>query len=147
VCWVGYMRLGIMVFMSIGFLATSPVAEAGTSGLNPKLRVALAQIGAHYGRAVEITSGCRSFSSNRRAGGRRGSYHLRCMAADIRVSGVGERQLLTYVKRMPIVGGVGTYCGNSIVHIDVGPKRQWSGGCSQRRHALKGVRKVLLARR
>lgn len=146
-CWVGYMRLRIMVFMSIGFLAISPVAEAGTSGLNPKLRVALAQIGAHYGRAVEITSGCRSFSSNRRAGGRRGSYHLRCMAADIRVSGVGERQLLAYVKRMAIVGGVGTYCGNSIVHIDVGPKRQWGGGCGQRRHALKGVRKVLLARR
>jgi uncharacterized protein YcbK (DUF882 family) len=121
--------------------------EAGSSGLSPKLRVALAQIGAHYGRAVQVTSGCRSFSSNRRAGGRRGSYHLRCMAADIRVPGVGERQLLAYVKRIPTVGGVGTYCGNSIVHIDVGPRRQWGGGCGKRRHALRGVRKVLLARR
>jgi uncharacterized protein YcbK (DUF882 family) len=69
------------------------------------------------------------------------------MAADIRVPGVGERQLLAYVKRIPTVGGVGTYCGNSIVHIDVGPRRQWGGGCGKRRHALRGVRKVLLARR
>jgi uncharacterized protein YcbK (DUF882 family) len=141
------MRLAVAVCVSIGFFAMASTVEAGSSGLSPKLRVALAQIGAHYGRAVQVTSGCRSFSSNRRAGGRRGSYHLRCMAADIRVPGVGERQLLAYVKRIPTVGGVGTYCGNSIVHIDVGPRRQWGGGCGKRRHALRGVRKVLLARR
>jgi uncharacterized protein YcbK (DUF882 family) len=141
------MRLSVAVCVSIGFLAAASAVEAGSSGLNPKLRVALAQIGAHYGRAVQVTSGCRSYASNRRAGGRKGSYHLRCMAADIRVPGVGEGQLLSYVKRIPTVGGVGTYCGNSIVHIDVGPRRQWGGGCGKRRHALRGVRKVLLARR
>ncbi len=141
------MRFGVVVCLGVVILFGVPAVQAGTSGLNPKLRVALAQIGAHYGRSVHVTSGCRSFRSNRRAGGRKGSYHLRCMAADIRVEGVGEQKLLAYVKRMPIVGGVGTYCGNSIVHIDVGPKRQWGGGCDKRRHALRGVRKVLLARR
>jgi uncharacterized protein YcbK (DUF882 family) len=140
------MRIVLGALVSIGLLSCVQTAEAGSSGLRPKLRMALGQISAHYGRPVQVTSGCRSVRSNRMAGGRKGSLHLRCMAADIRVAGVGERQLLAYVKRMGIVGGVGTYCGNSIVHIDVGPKRQWGGGCGKR-HALKGVRKVLLARR
>jgi uncharacterized protein YcbK (DUF882 family) len=140
------MRVFVSASIGVGFLVLANVAVAGSSGLKPGLRMALAQISAHYGRPVQITSGCRSVKSNRMAGGRKGSLHLRCMAADIRVSGVGEGQLLTYVKRLKVVGGVGTYCGNSIVHIDVGPKRQW-GGCGKRRHALKGVRKVMLAQR
>jgi uncharacterized protein YcbK (DUF882 family) len=139
------MRNFVSVCAVVGALAFVQQAEAGSSGLRPTLRVALAQIGAHYGRPVEITSGCRSYRSNRLAGGRKGSYHLRCMAADIRVPGVGERQLLAYVKRLSVVGGVGTYCGNSIVHIDVGPKRQWGGGCGKRRHALKAARKIQMA--
>jgi uncharacterized protein YcbK (DUF882 family) len=140
------MRLLLSACVSIGMLASVQSVEAGSSGLRPTLRVALAQISAHYGRPVQVTSGCRSVRSNRSAGGRKSSFHLRCMAADIRVPGVGERQLLAYVKRLPVVGGVGTYCGNSIVHIDVGPKRQWGGGCGKR-HALKGVRKWRVAGR
>ena len=127
-------------------LAAKPCTKAGTGGLRPKLRLALAQISAHYGKPVQVTSGCRSSGANRRAGGRKGSLHLRCMAADIRVAGVSEGALLAYVKRLSVVGGVGTYCGNSIVHIDVGPKRQWGGGCGKR-HALRGVRKWRVARR
>jgi uncharacterized protein YcbK (DUF882 family) len=141
---MGKLRLGFTGFCLVMLASMGATAEAG--GLRPSLRVALAQISAHYGKPVQITSGCRSYGANRLAGGRKGSYHLRCMAADIRVPGVGEGQLLAYVKRMSIIGGVGTYCGNSIVHIDVGPKRQWGGGCGKR-HALRGVRKVLLARR
>jgi uncharacterized protein YcbK (DUF882 family) len=139
------MRYCVVVCASIGLLLASVAVEAKSSGLNARLRVALAQIGAHYGRAVQVTSGCRSLRSNRSAGGRKGSYHLRCMAADIRVAGVGEGQLLAYVKRIPTVGGVGTYCGNSIVHIDVGPRRQWGGGCGKKRHALRGVRRSQVA--
>ncbi len=134
----------VFASVGVGLLVLAGSAQAGSSGLKPRLQVALAQISAHYGRRVEITSGCRSMKSNRMAGGRKGSYHLRCMAADIRVPGVSEGQLLAYVKRMNIIGGVGTYCRNSIVHIDVGPKRQW-GGCGKRRHALKAARKFQLA--
>ncbi len=140
------MRFLLNACVGLGLLGSIQVAEAGTSGLRPKLKMALAQISAHYGRPVQVTSGCRSTRSNRSAGGRKGSLHLRCMAADIRVPGVGERQLLAYVKRMGVVGGVGTYCGNSIVHIDVGPKRQWGGGCGKR-HALRGARKFRVAGR
>jgi uncharacterized protein YcbK (DUF882 family) len=129
----------------LGLLAHG-AAEARTSGLKPRLRMVLAQISAHYGKPVQVTSGCRSTRGNRAAGGRKRSLHLSCMAADIRVAGVGEGQLLRYVKAMAAVGGVGTYCGNSIVHVDIGPKRQWGGGCGKR-HALKGVRKWRVAGR
>lgn len=131
--------------VSLAMLMAVPTM-AGTGGLKPRLRVVLAQISAHYGKPVQVTSGCRSARGNRAAGGRKRSLHLSCMAADIRVAGVGEGQLLRYIKGLSAVGGVGTYCGNSIVHIDVGPKRQWGSGCGKR-HALRGVRKWRVARR
>ena len=106
----------------------------GKGGLNGRLIGLLGRIERNFGRPVTITSGCRSRAANRRAGGARGSYHMRCMAADIRVAGVPEGRLLRFAQRLPGVGGVGTYCGNSIVHIDVGPRRAWSGGCGRRKH-------------
>jgi uncharacterized protein YcbK (DUF882 family) len=105
----------------------------GKTGLNGRLVGLLGRIERNYGRPVTITSGCRSRSANRQAGGARDSYHMRCMAADIRVAGVSEGQLLRFASRLPGVGGVGTYCGNSIVHIDVGPRRAWTGGCGHRK--------------
>jgi hypothetical protein len=111
-----------------------PARLAGSAvGLNGKLVGLLRRIGTHYGAAVTISSGCRSHDRNRKAGGAKNSYHLRCMAADIKVAGVSEGQLLRFVKTMSGVGGVGTYCGNSVVHIDVGPKRAWTGGCGRHR--------------
>jgi Peptidase M15 len=105
----------------------------GKSGLNGRLVGLLGRIERNFGRPVTITSGCRSRAANRRAGGARGSYHMRCMAADIRVAGVPEGRLLRFARNLPGVGGVGTYCGNSIVHIDVGPSRAWSGGCGRKK--------------
>lgn len=59
----------------------------------------------------------------RAAGGAKRSLHLQCKAADIKVAGISEGQLLRYVRTLPGVGGVGTYCGNSVVHVDIGPRR------------------------
>ena len=102
-------------------------------GLNPRLRYLLTKIRLHYGRSVIITSGCRSHRHNRAVGGAKRSMHLRCMAADIKVSGVSKGSLRRYVAGMSGRGGVGTYCGRSIVHLDVGPRRSWYYGCGKRR--------------
>jgi uncharacterized protein YcbK (DUF882 family) len=131
-------------------LALSPVgveAAEKQAGLNMKLRVALGRISAHYGRPVKIISGCRSRKLNRAVGGKKNSYHLRCMAADIEVAGVSPSQLVRFANKLPAIGGVGTYCGRRMVHIDVGPERSWRGGCGRSRHALRGVRKLRVARR
>lgn len=107
--------------------------RGGKKGLSPRLVNLLSQVERHFGRPVTITSGCRSFKHNRRVGGARQSYHLRCMAADITVAGVSESQVLRYVSKLPGRGGVGTYCSNSVVHIDVGPRRNWYWGCGSRK--------------
>ncbi len=102
-------------------------------GLHPRLSRLLAVVKRHYGRPVIVSSGCRSHRHNRRVGGAKRSMHLRCMAADFKVSGVSKSSLRRYVSRLPGRGGVGTYCGRSIVHLDVGPRRSWYHGCRKRR--------------
>lgn len=105
----------------------------GYRGLNPRLRRLLAVVRRHYGRPVIISSGCRSHRHNRRVGGAKHSLHLRCMAADFKVAGVSKASLRRYVSGLPGRGGVGTYCGRNIVHLDVGPRRSWYYGCRKRR--------------
>lgn len=82
-----------------------------------RLRAVLSHIARQVGRRPLVTSGHRS-------GGRRGSYHRKCLAADIRVPGVSVKRIVAAARSAPAIGGIGTYC-NGIVHVDVGPKRRW----------------------
>ena len=102
-----------------------PPMRGSKKGLSPRLVNLLFDVERHFRKPVTIISGCRSYQHNRRVGGARKSYHLRCMAADIEVAGVSESRVLRYVSNMPGRGGVGTYCRNSMVHVDVGPRRNW----------------------
>ena len=106
-------------------------------GLHPRLIRLLATVKRHYGRAPVVSSGCRSHRHNRRVGGARRSMHLRCMAADFKVAGVSKAKLRRYVSTLAGRGGVGTYCGRSIVHLDVGPRRSWYHGCRKHRKHRK----------
>jgi hypothetical protein len=151
-------RISIVAFA--GFLAAALIGGAsarpatvtgpaviGDSGLNPKLKMLLRQVAQHYNRPVLVSSGCRSTHGNRRAGGAKHSLHLSCRAADIKLPGVSERSLIQTIRQMPGRGGLGTYCWNSVVHVDVGPRREWhSGGCG-RRVAKRHKRNILVARR
>ncbi len=76
------------------------------------LRAALNTIASHYGQAVEVTSGMRHR-------GRAHSMHRYCMAADIRIEGVGPRELADYAKTVDGINGVGTYRYNTVTHIDI----------------------------
>lgn len=109
-----------------GFQARGGVV---TSCFPARLRGLLAQISSHYGRTPVITSGYRSRSHNRRIGGARESQHIHCMAADFFIPGVSPGALAAYVKALPGRGGVGTYCGNRTVHLDVAERREWHWGC------------------
>jgi uncharacterized protein YcbK (DUF882 family) len=100
-----------------------------TDGLNIRLKMLLAAVGRYFARPVMVTSGCRSQDSNREAGGARRSLHLACLAADIKVAGVSKLALMRYVVALPGIGGIGTYCANGIVHIDLGPRRSWFYPC------------------
>ena len=82
-----------------------------------RLNLVLSHIARKTGRRPVVTSG-------HRHGGRRGSQHRTCMAADIRVPGVSVSRIVAAARTAPGIGGIGTYC-NGIVHVDVGPKRRW----------------------
>ncbi len=122
---------------SKGLGYTAANRGVSTSCFPKRLRNLLKKVSAHYGRKLHITSGYRSHRHNRRIGGARRSQHLHCTAADFYVPGVNKYALARYLKRLPGRGGVGTYGGNRIVHLDVGPRRTWHWGGRKRRHASK----------
>lgn len=70
-------------------------------------------------------------TSAHRSRGRKGSMHRHCLAADIRVPGVSDSRVVQVARTAPGIGGVGRYC-NGIVHVDVGPRREWTE-CGRRR--------------
>lgn len=93
-----------------------------TACLRPELIDILRRVEQHYGKKAVITSGYRDR-------GRSGSLHRRCAAADILVPGVTSDALAAYARTIPGIGGVGQYCHQSLVHVDVGTPRDWKYGC------------------
>jgi len=88
----------------------------------PRLKSVIAQVSKKFGR-VTINSTHRSVGYNRKVGGKRRSYHLRCQAVDFRVHG-STRGLTRWLARHPRVGGYKRY-PSGFYHIDTGPKRTW----------------------
>ncbi|MEO1067088.1 MAG: D-Ala-D-Ala carboxypeptidase family metallohydrolase [Pseudomonadota bacterium] len=110
-------------------------SRVGTSCFPARLRTVLARVHQRYGTAPVVQSGYRSKAYNRRVGGARKSMHVRCMAADIKVPGVGKYALAKYLKSVSGVGGVGTYACKNFVHVDVGPRRTWHWRCPSKRRS------------
>lgn len=95
-----------------------------------RLNAVLRDISGHFGRPVVVTSGYRG-------GGRSGSYHRKCQAADIQIAGVAPSAIARYARSMDSVGGVGTYGHTRSVHVDVGDRVfSWYG--NRRRNAMMG---------
>jgi Peptidase M15 len=92
---------------------------------SPDLLTILKDIQAHFGRPIEVQSGYRSPTHNKRVGGARKSLHMRGRAADIRVQGVSGARLLTFLRSHPRVGGIGYFMAGGFIHIDDGRKRTW----------------------
>jgi uncharacterized protein YcbK (DUF882 family) len=75
-------------------------------------------------KPTHLISGYRSPVTNRRVGGAKESYHVKGMASDIKMPGVGYSRLLRAAKRLK-AGGVGRYTRSGFVHVDCGPIRYW----------------------
>lgn len=100
--------------------------------IRPEILQLIDIIERNYGKNTIVTSGYRSPSRNRRAGGARNSMHIYCKAVDIQVEGVSKWNLAKYIRSIPGRGGVGTYCRTKSVHIDIGPKRDWHYSCRRK---------------
>tara|TARA_R100001594_G_scaffold28949_1_gene54367 strand:- start:4437 stop:4814 length:378 start_codon:yes stop_codon:yes gene_type:complete len=81
------------------------------------------------GRPVNIISGYRNPSYNKRIGGAKRSYHMKAMAADIRVKGMTPAEVKAAIEGLISdgkmeQGGLGLY--KSFVHYDNrGRKARW----------------------
>ena len=93
----------------------------------PELVEILQKIRNHYGRAVNVNSGYRTFSYNKKIGGAAYSQHMYGTAADIRITGVSPKEIADYAETLLFDrGGIGIY--NTFVHIDVRKdKSRWNG--------------------
>lgn len=95
-----------------------PQTPKVSTGCFPRrLQSVLADLHRKFGAAPVVTSGNRPRSGK--------SQHSRCKAADIRIPGVSPSRVAAYARTIPGIGGVGTYRHTSIVHVDVGPRRDW----------------------
>jgi uncharacterized protein YcbK (DUF882 family) len=74
-----------------------------------------------------VISGYRTPQTNRMLrGAARESYHMRAMAADVRLQSRDVSQISRAAQAVR-AGGVGTYGRSNFVHMDCGPVRTWRG--------------------
>lgn len=86
-------------------------------------------IRSHFGKPITITSGYRSEAHNLRIGGEKNSFHVKGMAADIKIEGIKPYVVAKQIEMLidagkMIQGGVGIY--STWIHYDIrGKKIRW----------------------
>ena len=93
----------------------------GKALVDERLVEILQQIRDHFGKSVNINSGCRCATLNAKVGGDPNSSHMQGMAADITVTGVKPADVAKYAERIG-VRRIGLYDAG-FVHIGSGPKK------------------------
>lgn len=108
---------------------TGEVVQVAVSLLDILWRL---QLAVRFTVPVLVLSGFRSRQTNallRRVYGEgvaEHSFHIRAMAADIRLPGIPSATVAGFARGLAL-GGVGYYPASDFVHIDSGPARSWFG--------------------
>jgi len=76
----------------------------------------LQKIRDEIGKPIRINSGWRTEEWNKAVGGSKTSYHLKGLAADIRVY-IPQKELLVYIGRFTEFKGIGI--SSSFIHVDL----------------------------
>jgi hypothetical protein len=93
----------------------------GKALVDERLVEILQQIRDHFGKSVNINSGCRCSTLNAKVGGDPNSSHMQGMAADVVVKGVQPREVAKYAESIG-VKRIGLYDAG-FVHIGSGEKK------------------------
>ena len=101
--------------------------------VDQKLVEYLQKIRDHFGKAVNISSGYRCVTHNKRVNGATSSYHLKGQAADIYINGVNPVEIARYAEQIGIKG-IGLYNTDKdghFVHIDTRTSKSFWFGHSE----------------
>lgn len=99
----------------------------GRLQVHPELVSKLETLRRLAGKPVLVNSGYRCPAHNRAVGGAANSYHLKGMAADIRVPGLVLAELNKLAQQAGFTG-IGTYPSQGFIHVDVrGYQARWQG--------------------
>ncbi len=83
----------------------------------------------HIGKPIHCISGYRNPTYNKRIGGAKRSYHMKAMAADIKVKGMTPTEVKAVIVELMNegkmkAGGIGVY--RTFTHVDIrGRKARW----------------------
>ncbi len=104
------------------------VRASAVIGIDPRLIDLLARMQARLpDRPITIISAFRTTATNARLhGASPTSYHLTGQAVDLRIAGLNTRQIRNLAHQQG-AGGVGLYRRRNFVHVDTGPRRDWTG--------------------
>lgn len=83
----------------------------------------LQKIRDYFGKPITITSAYRTPEHNRKVGGSSGSYHVKGMAADIKISGVSAVEIAYFAQTVTNGVGVYYYGSSDFVHVDTRASR------------------------
>ena len=88
----------------------------GTGEISMDLVNKLESVRVEYGKAMRINSGIRCLEHNRKIGSRDTSSHIKCVAADVGCTSMGERlELLTILLKYFTRVGI----NKKFIHVDV----------------------------
>ncbi|GAB6181739.1 D-Ala-D-Ala carboxypeptidase family metallohydrolase [Desulfotomaculum defluvii] len=99
----------------------------GMVNVSMELVTKLEEMRQAIGKPIIVTSGYRCPLHNRAVGGAINSYHIRGLAADIKVAGCTAEQLAALAVRFGF-DGIGIYRKGNFIHVDVrGYRARWEG--------------------
>ena len=115
-----------------GHCAASNVPSNAVPAVRKLVKKALQPMRDKFG-ACTVNSGFRNAAHNQHVGGESNSHHRYDLhpgspAADVTFAGGSVDQWAAEARRLlPNIGGIGRYPSQNFVHIDLGPKRKWTG--------------------
>jgi len=90
----------------------------GFSAVDAELLAVLEDLRIYFLNPLVINSGCRCETHNKKIGGANKSYHIRGMAADIRIKNISTADISAYLeKKYHNKYGIGKH--KTFIHIDV----------------------------
>jgi hypothetical protein len=92
---------------------------------NPSLKDALRSLEEKLKRKLIINSGARCAAHNKSVKGASSSLHISGLAIDVHTSGVIDQDVVISTAREVGFRGIGRGYGGRMVHLDLGPRREW----------------------